>query len=74
MFGDEQSATHRLSTPLAILEYRTPTELLASDEGIELVERALDRNRECRTGSKRYGAMQSSACSDTSAINLHVSE
>jgi putative toxin-antitoxin system antitoxin component (TIGR02293 family) len=43
VFGDEQNATHRLSTPLAILENRTPTELLASDEGIELVERALTR-------------------------------
>ena len=43
VFGDEQKATHWLSTPLAILENRTPTELLASDEGIELVERTLTR-------------------------------
>jgi uncharacterized protein (DUF2384 family) len=43
VFGDEQDATHWLSMPLAILEYRTPTELLASDVGIELVERALTR-------------------------------
>jgi putative toxin-antitoxin system antitoxin component (TIGR02293 family) len=43
VFGDEQKATHWLSTPLAILENRTPTALLASDEGIELVERTLTR-------------------------------
>jgi putative toxin-antitoxin system antitoxin component (TIGR02293 family) len=43
VFGDEQNATHWLSTPLAILENRTPTELLSSDEGIELVERTLTR-------------------------------
>jgi putative toxin-antitoxin system antitoxin component (TIGR02293 family) len=43
VFGDEQKATHWLSTPLAILENRTPSELLASDEGIELVERTLTR-------------------------------
>ena len=43
VFGDEQKATHWLSTPLAILENRAPAELLASDEGIELVERTLTR-------------------------------
>ena len=43
VFGDEQKATHWLSTPLSILENRTPTELLATDEGIELVERTLTR-------------------------------
>ena len=43
VFGDEQKATHWLSTPLAILENRTPAELLASGEGIELVERTLTR-------------------------------
>lgn len=43
VFGDEQKATHWLSTPLAILENRTPTELLSSEEGIELVERTLTR-------------------------------
>jgi putative toxin-antitoxin system antitoxin component (TIGR02293 family) len=43
VFGDEQKATHWLSTPLAILENRTPTELLSSDEGLELVERTLTR-------------------------------
>ena len=43
VFGDEQKATHWLSTPLAILENRAPTELLSSNEGIELVERTLTR-------------------------------
>ena len=43
VFGDEQKATHWLSTPLAILENRAPTDLLASDEGIDLVERTLTR-------------------------------
>jgi putative toxin-antitoxin system antitoxin component (TIGR02293 family) len=43
VFGDEQKATHWLSTPLASLENRTPTELLASEEGIEIVERTLTR-------------------------------
>ena len=43
VFGDEQKATHWLSTPLAILENRTPTDLLASEEGIEIVERTLTR-------------------------------
>jgi putative toxin-antitoxin system antitoxin component (TIGR02293 family) len=43
VFGDEQKATHWLCTPLPILENRTPTELLASEEGIELVERTLTR-------------------------------
>ena len=43
VFGDEQKATHWLSTPLAILENRPPTDLLASEEGIEIVERTLTR-------------------------------
>ena len=43
VFGDERKATHWLSTPLAILGNRAPTELLASDEGIALVERTLTR-------------------------------
>jgi putative toxin-antitoxin system antitoxin component (TIGR02293 family) len=45
VFGDEQKATHWLSTPLAMFGNRTPTELLASDEGIALVERTLTRHR-----------------------------
>jgi putative toxin-antitoxin system antitoxin component (TIGR02293 family) len=43
VFGDEQKATHWLSTPLDILENRTPAELLGNDEGIQLVERTLTR-------------------------------
>jgi putative toxin-antitoxin system antitoxin component (TIGR02293 family) len=43
VFGDERKATHWLSTPLAILGNRAPTELLASSEGIALVERTLTR-------------------------------
>ena len=43
VFGDEQKATHWLSTPLAILGNRTPAELLASNEGIALVEQTLTR-------------------------------
>ena len=43
VFGDEQKATHWLSTPLALFGNHTPTELLATSEGIELVERTLTR-------------------------------
>lgn len=43
VFGDEQKATHWLSTPLDVLGNRSPAELLASGEGIALVERTLTR-------------------------------
>jgi putative toxin-antitoxin system antitoxin component (TIGR02293 family) len=43
VFGDEQKATHWLSTPLLFLENRAPLDLLVTDEGIELVERTLTR-------------------------------
>jgi putative toxin-antitoxin system antitoxin component (TIGR02293 family) len=43
VFGDEQKATHWLSTPLEILGNRTPAELLASNEGLALVEQTLTR-------------------------------
>ncbi len=44
VFGDEHKATHWLSTPLALFDNQTPTfELLATDEGIQLVERTLTR-------------------------------
>ena len=43
VFGDEQKATHWLSTPLALFEDRAPADLLTTDEGIELVERTLTR-------------------------------
>ena len=43
VFGDEQKATHWLSTPLGIFGNRTPAELMVSAEGIALVERTLTR-------------------------------
>jgi putative toxin-antitoxin system antitoxin component (TIGR02293 family) len=43
VLGDEQKATHWLSSPLALFDNRTPTDLLATSEGIELVERTLTR-------------------------------
>ena len=43
VFGDEQKATHWLSTPLAILGNRPPAELLATNDGILEVERTLTR-------------------------------
>jgi putative toxin-antitoxin system antitoxin component (TIGR02293 family) len=43
VFGDEQKATHWLSTPLALFDNRAPADLLATDEGLELVERTLTR-------------------------------
>ncbi len=41
--GDGQKAAHWLSTPLALFENQTPTDLLATDEGVALVERTLTR-------------------------------
>jgi len=43
VFGDEQKAIHWLSTPLPLLGNRAPADLLATDEGIEVVERTLTR-------------------------------
>jgi uncharacterized protein (DUF2384 family) len=43
VFGGERKATHWLSTPLRIFGDRTPVELMASAEGIALVERTLTR-------------------------------
>jgi putative toxin-antitoxin system antitoxin component (TIGR02293 family) len=43
VFGDEQKATHWLSTPLSFLGNRTPADLLASNEGLALVEQTLTR-------------------------------
>jgi putative toxin-antitoxin system antitoxin component (TIGR02293 family) len=43
VFGDEQKATDWLSTPLAILGNRAPTELLSSNDGLALVEQTLTR-------------------------------
>ena len=39
VFGDEQKATHWLSTPLGILGNRAPAELMASAEVIALMTR-----------------------------------
>jgi putative toxin-antitoxin system antitoxin component (TIGR02293 family) len=43
VFGDEQRATHWLSTPLPLFGNRPPAELLASNEGLALVEQTLTR-------------------------------
>jgi putative toxin-antitoxin system antitoxin component (TIGR02293 family) len=43
VFGDEQKATHWLSSPLPLFDNRTPADLLATDEGCDLVERTLTR-------------------------------
>ena len=43
VFGDEQKATHWLSTPLRVLGNRSPAELLASNEGLAMVEQTLTR-------------------------------
>jgi putative toxin-antitoxin system antitoxin component (TIGR02293 family) len=43
VFGDEEKATHWLSTPLPFLGNRIPAELLASNEELALVEQTLTR-------------------------------
>lgn len=43
VFGDEQKATHWLSSPLPLFGNRAPADLLASDQGIDLIERTLTR-------------------------------
>ena len=43
VFGDEHKASHWLATPLPLFDNRAPSDLLDSDEGIELVERTLTR-------------------------------
>jgi putative toxin-antitoxin system antitoxin component (TIGR02293 family) len=43
VFGDEHKASHWLSTPLPLFNNRAPSELLESDEGIQLVEETLTR-------------------------------
>jgi putative toxin-antitoxin system antitoxin component (TIGR02293 family) len=43
VFGDEHKATRWLSTPLVLFGNQTPADLLATSEGIELVERTLTR-------------------------------
>ena len=43
VFGDEQKATHWLSTPLEYFGNRSPVELLTTSEGIAVVEQTLTR-------------------------------
>lgn len=43
VFGDEHKASHWMETRLALLRNRTPAETLATDGGIEAVERILTR-------------------------------
>jgi putative toxin-antitoxin system antitoxin component (TIGR02293 family) len=43
VFGDEQKASHWMETPLPLLGGRSPSELLETTEGIELVEQILTR-------------------------------
>jgi putative toxin-antitoxin system antitoxin component (TIGR02293 family) len=43
VFGDEHKAAHWLSTPLPLLEDRSPSDLLNSDEGIQRVDEILTR-------------------------------
>lgn len=43
VFGDEHKATHWLSTPLPLFEYKTPAEVLQTKDGIARVEQILIR-------------------------------
>ncbi len=43
VFGDEHKATHWLSTPLAVLDHRSPAETFTQPHGIEQVEQILTR-------------------------------
>lgn len=43
VFGDEDKATHWLSTPLPYFRDRAPQDLLESEEGLQLVEQTLTR-------------------------------
>ena len=43
VFGDEDKATHWLSSPLPILEGRTPTETLQIPGGVARIETILTR-------------------------------
>jgi uncharacterized protein (DUF2384 family) len=43
VFGDEHKASHWLSTPLPLFGGRAPSELLATEDGIRLVEQTLTR-------------------------------
>ena len=43
VFGDEQKATHWLSTPLPFFNNRAPQQLLDTEDGLALVEQTLTR-------------------------------
>jgi putative toxin-antitoxin system antitoxin component (TIGR02293 family) len=43
VFGDEHKATHWLSTPLPLLDDKTPAEVLQTEGGIARVEQILIR-------------------------------
>jgi putative toxin-antitoxin system antitoxin component (TIGR02293 family) len=43
VFGDEHKATHWLSTPLVLLDNRSPSELMETDEGLKRVDQILTR-------------------------------
>jgi putative toxin-antitoxin system antitoxin component (TIGR02293 family) len=43
VFGDEHKASHWLATPLPLFDGRAPSDLLDTDEGIQLVEQTLIR-------------------------------
>lgn len=43
VFGDEQKATHWMTTPLPLFADRSPQDLLETDEGLALVEQTLTR-------------------------------
>ena len=43
VFGDEHKASHWLSTPLALFENHTPSELLETEQGLQRVEEILTR-------------------------------
>jgi putative toxin-antitoxin system antitoxin component (TIGR02293 family) len=42
-FGDEHKATHWLSTPLSMLDDKTPAEVLQTRDGIARIEQILIR-------------------------------
>ena len=43
VFGDERKAAHWFDTPLPLLDGRTPSELLETEEGAARVEQILTR-------------------------------
>ncbi len=43
VFGDEHKATHWLSTPLPLLDDKTPAEVLQTEDGIARIEQILTR-------------------------------